>query len=151
LQPPAVDVNDQTVYIARGNTLTALNLRDGKVLFEGKLPDNMTRNVPLLPRQQNGQAARQQPGIANQQPETTTVVGTMRHVELEGGFWTIETRNGKKLVLGGDKLKELIATPNIDGAAVRLKGSVRTQAGIPQYGDGYFEVTAFEVLPAGKL
>lgn len=83
-------------------------------------------------------------------PKAVTLVGTVHHVDLEGGFWAFDERNGQKFVLAGDKLKELAATPNIEGARVRLTGTVNNNPGIAQYGNGSFTFTDFQVMPAAN-
>jgi hypothetical protein len=83
-------------------------------------------------------------------PKTTVLIGTVHHLDLEGGFWAFDERNGQKYSLTGDKLKELIATPNIEGARVRITGTIGNNPGIAIYGNGSFNVLEFLLMPVAR-
>jgi hypothetical protein len=160
---PTVQVAGHVAYILQGNDqLIAVDLLAGTVLGRGKLPDAMTPPTlnALFANELNGGGdpwANGGPGVGRVQPvveggvnlpKTITLIGTVRHVNLEGGFWAFDDRNGQKYALTGDKLKDLIATPNIEGARVRITGAISANPGIAMYGNGAFTVTDFQVMPA---
>jgi len=160
---PQLQVVGRTAYVLLAGTgLVIVDLDHGKLLSRGKLPDNIASVSPaamnaLFQKDMNqGFLFRGNPGLPVggggpvdvQKP--VTLIGTIHHMDLEGGFWAFDERNGQKYSLTGDKLKELIATPNIEGARVRLTGTTSNKPGIAQYGNGAFTVTDFQVMGVAK-
>lgn len=160
---PVLDVIGSTVYLVRRIRLTAVDLTAGKVLFDRPLPAGMAppnlqelirrfRPVPINNPPNGGNPGpggqpNPNPGM-NPQPNGNpiTLVGLVRRVNLEGGFWTLEANNGMKYVLAGDKLRNLVGNGNIEGARVRVTGTVQNRPGVAQYGNGALVIAEFEVL-----
>ncbi len=160
---PTTQVIGHVAYVMQGtDRLIVVDLLAGKVLGRSKLPATMTPTLlnDLFANEMNqggnmwpgGGGGRVQPPAVGgvDVPKATTLIGTVHHMNLEGGFWAFDDRNGQKYVLAGDKLKDLLATPNIDGARVRITGSITNTPGIAQYGNGSFSVTEFQVMPAAQ-
>ena len=160
---PQLQVTGRIAYIMQaGNHLATVALDTGKMLPGGKLPEAMNPAITpqallaLFQKERQGMfpggGFRNPPGGggAVDVPQTVTLIGTMHHVEQNGGFWAFDDRNGLKYSLTGDKLKELAATPNIEGARVRITGTINNAAEAAQYGNGAFTVTAFTVMPAAE-
>ncbi len=161
---PGLRVAAHVAFITQAGTqLTMVSLNDGKVLNHSTLPKAMTPIAPatvmaLFQGEMigvgrgggRGRIRRVLPGGPVEEPKNITLIGTIHHVELEGGFWAFDNRNGEKYVLTGDKLKELIATPNIEGARLRVTGFINNNPGIAMYGNGSFAVTSFQVMPVAN-
>jgi hypothetical protein len=165
---PQLQVAGRIAYVLQQDDhLAVVELTHGKLLSHGKLPDTMTPISPTavntLFRKEMGMGATAtpipvpppvpptvifNPGGPVAAIQTVTLVGTVHQVHLEGGFWAFDDRNGQKYSLIGDKLKELLATPKIDGARVRLTGVINNAPDGVQYGNGAFTVTEFQVMTA---
>ena len=69
------------------------------------------------------------------------VKGTVKYVDLEGGFFVLETHDGKRYVLdGGDDGLQT------DGAHVEVEGEVSEAMGISMTSDPVLAVSAYRVL-----
>ena len=172
---PTVTVQGNLAYLIRGAQMTTVDIQAGKVLSNDPLPKIMTpQPVPLndwiramrapggapndvfpAPPPPVGGApndvfpAPPPPvgGARDPQPENrVTLVGVVKRVNLEGGFWALEAEGGAKYVLGGAKLGELTRVANIDGARVRVIGVIFRGAGAAQYGEGTFNIAEYQVL-----
>lgn len=148
---PALELHDTTLYIAHGDQLLSVNINDGKILATGALPAQMQVGIlpgadPLARLLKRAKLGKLDPAAAQAAP--TTAVGTMvKHAGDGETFWTVKCDNGDEYVLTGDKLPELLATPKIDGARVRVTGGLTRNEDVPQFGQGNLEVENYQVLP----
>ena len=60
-----------------------------------------------------------------------TITGTVRHVDLEGGFWGIEAVNGQKYV----PMNALDKVFQIDGLTVQVEARKAMVLGVSQWGE----------------
>lgn len=161
---PTAQVLGHIAYVLQGaDRLIVVDLLGGTVLGRSKLPATITTALltdlftneinqgGVWPGGGGGGRIVPPPAVGGVDVQKTiTLIGTVHHMDLEGGFWAFDDRNGQKYSLTGDKLKDLTATPNIEGARVRITGIVGNTPGIAQYGNGSFSVTEFQVMPAAQ-
>lgn len=143
---PIMKTNGDMLYIIRFPYIASIDLKAGKVLGKATVPGvnllqpiAMPINAPVgVPNQPLGQPTTEAAPIV--------VVGTLKFVNLEGGFWVVKDEQNAEFVLQGDKLREMIANQKLDGRRVRIQGTLKPGPGIAQYGKGTLTVQRFELL-----
>ncbi len=142
---PVLSVREGTLYAARGLTLAAINIEDGKVLALVNLPPEMRPQADMAA---GGKAARAGKNAPANPPRDASVVGIVaRHNENGNLYWTIKDDKGLEYVLTGKPLLALMGTDNILGARVRINGTATDRADDdPQFAAGDLEITDFQVL-----
>jgi hypothetical protein len=143
---PILSLHGTMLYVLRSNRVSAIEIKEGKVMAATTLPAEMVGGVAAVrPPAVGGGGVVVPPTTPVATP--TTLVGTIvNHDDLEGGFYTVKLDNGDEYVLAGTALEKLLLTPNIEGKRVRLTGTTSNQPGIAQYGKGYFNLTAYQIL-----
>ncbi len=152
LTPPVLQVIGSTAYILhmKEHLITTVNLTRGTLIGHNKLPDSMTPTdlVTVMALFQQNITPNGAPVGPVEAPKTVTLVGTIHHIVQDGDFWAFDDRNGEKYALSGEKLKVLIATPNLDEARIRITGTINNTPAVALYGNGILTITDYQVMPA---
>lgn len=76
--------------------------------------------------------------------KTQKLTGTIHHVDLEGGYYTLRTKSGEVFKLdGGD------AGLRVPGATVEIEGEVDDKGFGISFGTPILKVKSYKVLKAG--
>jgi len=148
-QPTAqVEVTGQQALLARNGQIFAIRIADGKVQGRKPLPVKLTER--LFPGDRAGKApVVNQPIIHAVEGKEFSAIGRLTRQELHGVVvWSLHEEGGAEYALAG-------ALGNITewaGARLLALGAYHQQpAGLPPFGNGYLEVTAFTPLPIAEV
>jgi hypothetical protein len=141
--PPVMKMNGDLLYVIRYPYIVSVDLKAGKLLGRATIPGvNMPVAPPIIQPNQPGGVGKQPAAPA----QPIVVVGTLKQVQLEGGFWVFKDEQGNEYVLQGDLLRQLLATPELDGKRVRIQGTPSQAPGVAMYGKGYLKIERYELL-----
>jgi hypothetical protein len=141
---PMLALNGTALYVLRGEEMSVIEIKEGKVLANATLPVEMTGPIGgTQPRQPNLGGG----GRPGQTTTETSMIGTIvNHVDIEGGIWTVKLDTGDEYVLGGTALENLLMTDGIEGKRVQVTGTAVTGTDAAQYGKGTFSVKSFQIV-----
>ncbi len=139
---PIMKPSGDLLYIIRFPHIVSVDMKAGKILGRTTVPGINIPQPIAQPINQPNPPGRQPEGDA----QLMVLIGTLKQVNLEGGFWAVRDEQGAEYVLQGEKLRELVALPQANGTRVRIQGTLKQGAGVAQYGKGYLTIVRYEVL-----
>ncbi len=144
LAPPVLALQEETLYVTRGNQLMAVNRRDGAVRAVGALPDLQPAKAPVA-RAARGKAKPRGKNAGVPAREVVVIGTLLRHADNAGDCWALHADEGGEYPLSGDVLDRLLADPKAAGARMRISGLL-TPPGPGDFGKGELEIVKYEIL-----